>query len=157
MAVRSLLGPLCLLSLAACAAAASNPAPVAPAAAVVTAPATAARPAAAVVPPAPAAAASPSATSAGCAKLGAVACGGAVPKYGGDVRAVLERRCFSCHANDGLAADDHDFSKFGVAHAQRVEIAAMIKECAMPPKGATPLSDDERRKLLDWAECGAPP
>jgi uncharacterized membrane protein len=149
MAVRSLLGPVCLLFFSACAAAAASPPPVAPEAGVVVAPAVATSTSTSAPTPTP--------TSAGCAKLGALACEGAAPKYASDVRAVLERRCFGCHANDGIAADEHDFSKYGVAHAQRVEIAAMIKECAMPPKGAAPLPADERRTLLAWAECGAPP
>ena len=163
MTVRSLLGPVCLLSLAACAAAASKPPLAAPAAAAVPAPAPAgasARPSSTPAPrPAPTATTreATSTPASSCPTVEAAACGGATLKYAGEVRTILERRCFSCHANDGIAADEHDLSKFTVAHAQRTEIAAMMKECAMPPKGAPPLPGEERRTLLSWAECGAPP
>ena len=74
----------------------------------------------------------------------------------GDVAPVLERRCFSCHANGGIAADDHDFSSFATLHAQRHSVLAQVSMCAMPPSQATPLEPDEADVVLRWAACGAP-
>jgi hypothetical protein len=68
---------------------------------------------------------------------------------------VLRARCLSCHADDGPAADDHDFSRFATLYAQRASVADEVSTCSMPPKGKPRLSDEEARTLLRWIACGA--
>jgi uncharacterized membrane protein len=75
--------------------------------------------------------------------------------YVADVRPVLERRCFSCHANDGPAAEEHDFSRVETLRAQRQSLADTVAAHAMPPPGRPPLTDAEARLLLRWSACGA--
>jgi uncharacterized membrane protein len=83
-------------------------------------------------------------------------CEGAVPSFAKDVQPVLQRRCFACHANDGEAADEHDFSRFPTLRAQRTSVADEVSSCSMPPSGKPQLTDDEAVTLLRWVACGAP-
>jgi hypothetical protein len=79
------------------------------------------------------------------------------PSFARDVAPILERRCFACHANGGIAADDHDFSRFATLHAQKDAVIVEVSACAMPPSDApTTLALDEADTLLQWAACGAP-
>jgi uncharacterized membrane protein len=82
-------------------------------------------------------------------------CDGPPATYVADVRPVLERRCFSCHANGGVAAEDHDFTRVETLRAQRQSLADEVAERAMPPKGQPQLTDAEAQLLLRWAACGA--
>jgi len=82
-------------------------------------------------------------------------CAGPPATYVADVRPLLERRCFACHANGGVAADDHDFSHVETLRAQRQSLADDVAERAMPPRGKPQLTDAEAQLLLRWAACGA--
>ena len=82
-------------------------------------------------------------------------CAGPPATYVADVRPLLERRCFACHANDGVAAEDHDFSRVETLRAQRQSLTEEVAERAMPPKGRPQLTDLEAQLLLRWAACGA--
>jgi uncharacterized membrane protein len=100
---------------------------------------------------------------AGCVADGVVArpsapahsCGGAAPTYIADVRPVLERRCFTCHANDGPAAEEHDFTHVATLRAQRRQLVDEVTERAMPPQDRPQLTDAEAQTLLQWVACGA--
>ena len=83
------------------------------------------------------------------------ACAASAPTYWADVRPVLERRCFACHAGAGEAADEHDFAQIGVVRAQLVALVANVETRSMPPDGQPPLEDTEAALLLRWAACGA--
>jgi hypothetical protein len=80
-------------------------------------------------------------------------CAAALPTYAEDVRPILERRCFKCHAGNGVAADEHDFSRVETLRAQGRALIAEIGACAMPPSSEPPLSDAEADVLLRWAAC----
>ncbi len=102
----------------------------------------------------PAATASASAPASAC-QAHKPACGGAaVPSYDTDVRPILAARCFKCHANGGVAADEHDFSHPETTRAQQVPLTNEVASCAMPPSGEPPLSANEASVLLSWASCG---
>jgi uncharacterized membrane protein len=77
------------------------------------------------------------------------------PTYVADVRPVLERRCFTCHANDGPAAEEHDFTRVETLRAQRHLLVDEVTARAMPPKGRPQLTDAEAQTLLQWVACGA--
>jgi uncharacterized membrane protein len=77
------------------------------------------------------------------------------PTYVADVRPVLERRCFTCHANDGPAAEEHDFTHIETLRAQRLQLVDEVTARAMPPKGRPQLTDGEAQTLLQWVACGA--
>jgi hypothetical protein len=83
------------------------------------------------------------------------ACTGAPPTYANDVRPILEKRCFQCHANGGVAADEHDFSRLETLRAQKVALAGEIGACAMPPSPEPTLPETEALTLLNWVACGA--
>jgi uncharacterized membrane protein len=72
-----------------------------------------------------------------------------------EVHAVLERRCFGCHAGDGVAAEEHDFTRADELRAQRSSMADEVSARAMPPASRPPLSDAEVDLLVRWARCGA--
>ena len=90
-----------------------------------------------------------------CGRQRPTTCEGPAPSLARDVRPILERRCFSCHAGDGIAADEHNWSQFSTLHAQREQVLDQISACAMPPRGApTTLADDEAATLAKWIVCG---
>jgi uncharacterized membrane protein len=103
-------------------------------------------------PPPSASSASPTATS--CSRPLPAACVGAPPTHA-DVRPILERRCFACHANDGPAAEEHDFSRLETVLAQHADIAEQVSTCSMPPPKTPPLTESEAATLLRWVACGA--
>lgn len=126
-------------TLAACAAAPADIPPIAPA------------------PIAPSQRAMPSAPPAAstCDRVAPASCGASPPSFATDVRPILERRCFTCHANDGEAADEHDFSRFETLFAQRRGVVAELTACAMPPARASTLTTREAEVILHWIVCGA--
>jgi hypothetical protein len=75
------------------------------------------------------------------------------PAYSTDVRPVLERHCFKCHAGDGVAADEHDFSRLETLRAQRLALGNEVRACAMPPASEPALADGDAEVLLRWASC----
>jgi hypothetical protein len=81
-------------------------------------------------------------------------CAGPLPTYAANVRPILERRCFKCHAGDGVAADEHDFSRVERLRAQGRAVASEIGECAMPPSPEPAVPDAEAEVLLRWVGCG---
>jgi hypothetical protein len=131
------------LALAACAAQNSAaPPPAAPAA----------TPVAAATANATGAAGAAGAPVAGCRVSPVSGCTEESPSFARDVRPILQRRCFRCHSGEGIAAEEHDFSKPEVLHAQRSQVKDEVSTCAMPPR--SPLPEDESRTLLRWVECG---
>jgi uncharacterized membrane protein len=82
-------------------------------------------------------------------------CEGSAPTYAADVRPVLERRCFVCHAGNGAAAEEHDFSREETLRAQRSALADDVAARSMPPPSRPQLTDAEANTLLRWARCAA--
>ena len=80
------------------------------------------------------------------------ACDARVPLYARDVMPILRKRCFGCHTGDGVAADEHDFSRIEALREARTEIVDEVSTCAMPPRSR--LDDDEANVLLRWVACG---
>jgi hypothetical protein len=81
------------------------------------------------------------------------ACSASPPTYSADVRPILERHCLKCHAGDGIAADEHDFSHVETLRAQSAALTSEMHACAMPPSSEPPLADAEAAVLLAWAAC----
>ncbi len=80
-------------------------------------------------------------------------CAGTIPSYEKDVLPILKRACFACHAGDGMAVEDHDFSKTAVALAQRSRMGVQVAACAMPPR-QVPFAPADAEVLLMWTSCG---
>jgi hypothetical protein len=102
-------------------------------------------------PAASAPAASGPAAHASCGHARPARCTARATSFEVDVGPVLEKRCFSCHANGGSAAEDHDFSNMERLKADRAAIADQVASCAMPPR--SPLDDADANTLLAWASC----
>ena len=79
-------------------------------------------------------------------------CDAPSPAYVRDVLPVLKKRCFGCHTGDGVAADEHDFSRIEALRGAGTEIVDEVSTCAMPPRSR--LGDDEANLLLRWVACG---
>jgi hypothetical protein len=77
------------------------------------------------------------------------------PSFTQDVRPILEHRCFKCHAGDGVAADEHDFSKFPTLFAQRQSVANAVSKGVMPPSGEPPLPKPQADIVTRWIASGA--
>jgi hypothetical protein len=84
------------------------------------------------------------------------ACEGAIAQldYDKDVLPALKRACFACHAGDGMAALDHDFSNKSVSVAQRTRMGVQVVGCAMPPR-QVPVDPADTSLILAWATCGS--
>lgn len=95
-------------------------------------------------------------TSGACSRSKPGSCQGAAPSYAKDVKPILEQRCLSCHAGDGVAADEHDFSKLATLLEQKNSVMSEVSKCAMPPKSAPALEAKEADTLMRWIACGAP-
>jgi hypothetical protein len=101
------------------------------------------------------AAAPPASAEATCARTTPFACGDKPLTYTRDIRPILERRCFDCHAGNGSEADDHNFSEFATFYVQRRAVADEIAACAMPPSPRPAVPPDEADTILSWVACGA--
>jgi hypothetical protein len=84
-------------------------------------------------------------------------CSASTPSWRASIAPVVERRCGHCHAGDGVAAEEHDFSRFDVAHAQARRIVDQLSSCTMPPRTALSPTPEEAAAIVAWAACGAPP
>ena len=84
----------------------------------------------------------------------APSCAVAAPSYAQDVRPILQARCFKCHAGEGEAAGEHDFSHVETLRAQKRALSNEIGACAMPPTPEPPVPEEEAEVLLRWAACG---
>jgi hypothetical protein len=92
---------------------------------------------------------------AACGRQRPTGCALPSPSFVREVAPIVERRCFSCHATGGMAAEDHDFSRFATIHAQKEALLAQVGACAMPPSQAPTLEPSEADVLLRWLACGA--
>jgi hypothetical protein len=97
-------------------------------------------------------AASPPASLPVCRHPTPASCDAPPPAYARDVLPILKKRCFGCHTGDGVAADEHDFSRIEGLRGARTEIVDEVSTCAMPPTAR--LGDDEANTLLGWVACG---
>jgi hypothetical protein len=93
-------------------------------------------------------------TQASCPRATGHSCDGTPPTYAQDILPILGRRCFQCHAGEGVAAEDHNFSRFGTFHAQRSTVADQIAACTMPPASQPTIPEDEADAILRWVACG---
>jgi hypothetical protein len=90
--------------------------------------------------------------AAACLHPTPAACDSPFPAYVRDVLPILKRRCFGCHTGEGVAADEHDFSRIEALRGAGTEIVDEVSTCAMPPRAR--LGDDEANMLLRWVACG---
>jgi hypothetical protein len=81
----------------------------------------------------------------------------APPSYQADVAPILKEHCASCHAGDGSAAADHDFSSELRVYAARKSIARQVSAHAMPPRPHPAPSEGQLQILLRFADCAPAP
>jgi uncharacterized membrane protein len=90
------------------------------------------------------------------AELPPAGCTGELASFEHDVRPLVERYCFECHARGGSATEDHDFGRFEVLFAQRRRVGRALEAHAMPPASERQPSALERALLVRWASCSGP-
>jgi cytochrome c5 len=91
------------------------------------------------------------------ARPSAPTCKGSPPSWTADVKPVLERRCFKCHAGDGQAAEEHDFSTRETLRIERDALVEDVQNGDMPPKGEPRPPAPEMDTLVQWVACGMVP
>jgi uncharacterized membrane protein len=77
------------------------------------------------------------------------------PSYTGEVSTVIHDRCVTCHF-PGSTLAPIDLSTYAAVRARQGLVLGQVYVCNMPPRTATPLSEDERTVLIQWLQCGAP-
>jgi hypothetical protein len=94
------------------------------------------------------------AAQAACNVTAPTACSTPAPRYG-DVMPIFAARCTICHGQmEGgpWPLDNYE----DIAHWAD-DVRATVVSCAMPPPDAgVPITDGERRLVLDWLRCGLP-
>ncbi len=100
----------------------------------------------------------------GCLLALSVPAAPAVPVYHGEVEAIVQKNCLSCHREGGPAPFALD--SFASVKARAPMIKYVVEKGIMPPwyaaKGAGPwrndrtLSDADRKSLMTWAEKETP-
>lgn len=75
--------------------------------------------------------------------------------YDSGIGALLSERCSPCHATGGVEAN-RLLTDYNHVAGARMSIASQLASCAMPPAGASPLSNGERDEILSWLSCGGP-
>jgi hypothetical protein len=82
-------------------------------------------------------------------------CPGASPSYDLEIAPIIAARCTVCHAPGGVETTKR-FSSYAEAYSLRRQMLTQIYGCRMPPAAGTPLSTEERQKMLKWFVCNAP-
>lgn len=72
------------------------------------------------------------------------------------VEPIVASRCWSCHADGGVAVGVRDLSSYALVARSRSTVLSQVYACKMPQPGAPPLTPDERKTMLAWLVCGAP-
>jgi hypothetical protein len=101
---------------------------------------------------------------------------GGVPDFNRDIRPILSHNCFACHGPDehdrrgGLRLDDRDAALAELDSGARAIVPRQPAESEMvarihatdadlvmpPPESNHVLSEEQKKKLEDWIEAGAP-
>lgn len=83
------------------------------------------------------------------------ACPSAAPTWV-DAQPIIHARCELCHTPGGANAN-LPFDTYDRVYAVRQRVLTQVYACRMPPSGYPPLEASERKTLLEWLVCGAPP
>ena len=89
-----------------------------------------------------------------CPEVHQAGCPPGTPTYDTGIGDLLTERCRPCHAPGGIEASQ-PLTNYDQAHGMRTGIGTQLLTCSMPQAGAPPLSNDERKQILDWLTCGA--
>jgi hypothetical protein len=76
--------------------------------------------------------------------------------YDGGVADILNARCLPCHAPGGVEAAV-SLTDYAQVFGARMTLGSQLVTCSMPPDGSAQLTDAQRKRILDWLSCGAPP
>lgn len=82
-------------------------------------------------------------------------CATGTPSYRLEVAPLIVERCGTCHYA-GNNRTSYVFAEREDLAEARQTVLTRIYGCVMPPEGAQPLGEEERRVLLAWLVCGAP-
>jgi len=80
-----------------------------------------------------------------------IKCDPAAPVELASARAIVSKRCVSCHSPGGTAGDDYDWTKDSALVAHRRNVAAQVADGEMPPPGYPKPTPEEARTLVCWA------
>jgi len=82
-------------------------------------------------------------------------CVSPAPTYA-DVAPAIDRGCMPCHGPNGVAAS-RPLVTYDDVFRIRTTVLSLVYGCVMPPADAPPLTANDRRLLLSWLVCHAPP
>jgi uncharacterized membrane protein len=85
-----------------------------------------------------------------------VTCPTPAPTFAADANPIFQAHCVPCHSAVGVERT-FPFETYMEITKPRVppDIINQVNTCRMPPVGALPVTDEERRTLLGWFVCGA--
>lgn len=70
---------------------------------------------------------------------------------------VISTNCLKCHKHSDDDDEDKVFlTNYDEVYAVRKDVASEIESGSMPPKRGIPLTDEQRKLILDWLTAGAP-
>ena len=77
------------------------------------------------------------------------------PGFQARILPIFQRGCVACHAPGGREAS-RPLTTHGEIFPRRSSVLSQLASCAMPPPDGAPISDADRKLVLDWLVCGAP-
>lgn len=71
-----------------------------------------------------------------------------------DVAPIFDAQCAGCHT--GQADEPWSLQDYEDVATWKELVRADVLDCSMPPRDSgTHISDEERRRILEWVRCGA--
>jgi hypothetical protein len=76
-------------------------------------------------------------------------------KYSGTIKAIIETRCSITGCHNGDIGANLNWNTLSVVLTNAAKIKANTTNKAMPPKDATPLTDEQIKQIACWVDDGA--
>jgi uncharacterized membrane protein len=74
------------------------------------------------------------------------------PTYTKDIKPIFEKRCAQCHNSNWPARNWMDYN---TAKQFKNQIKLRVENKTMPPGNNTQMTEDERKKVIQWVKDGA--
>jgi uncharacterized membrane protein len=72
--------------------------------------------------------------------------------YTKDIRPIFEKRCANCHSSNW---PDKNWMDYETAKKNKDRIKFRVENKTMPPGNSTNMTEEERKKVIQWVKDGA--